>query len=75
MVATTPAISLTGEYKRDFYMQFREDDDALFVGAGTTRLRIKVQHFDQGTDRFLIGKAMSSLDQGQGLILVLVSLQ
>jgi parallel beta-helix repeat protein len=36
----------------DWYMQFRVDDSAIFAGAPTTRLRIEVEYFDQGTDAF-----------------------
>ncbi len=36
----------------DFYMQFRADDSVIFAGSPTTRLRIKIEYFDQGTDTF-----------------------
>jgi len=46
--------SLDGNQDADWYMQFRVDDSALFAGAPTTRLRIEVEYFDQGTDAFVI---------------------
>jgi len=38
----------------DVFMQFRVTDNAMFAGAPTTRVRIEVEYFDQGTDTFSI---------------------
>lgn len=38
----------------DFYMQFRADDSVIFAGSPTTRLRIQIEYFDQGTDTFMV---------------------
>ncbi|MGD9030485.1 MAG: hypothetical protein PVG25_11800 [Anaerolineae bacterium] len=44
--------SLDGNRVADTYMQFRADDSEIFAGAPTTRVRIEVEYFDQGTDTF-----------------------
>ena len=38
----------------DSFMQFRADDSVIFNGAPTTRVRINVEYYDNGTDTFLI---------------------
>jgi hypothetical protein len=41
----------TGE---DYFMQFFVDDSLIHAGAPTTRVRIEVEYYDQGTDGFRI---------------------
>jgi len=41
-----------GNQIADYYMQFRVADSAILAGAPTTRVRIEVEYFDQGTDTF-----------------------
>lgn len=38
----------------DSFMQFRADDSVIFNGAPTTRVRILVEYYDNGTDTFVI---------------------
>jgi len=46
--------SQDGNQDADYYMQFRVDDRAVFASTPTTRIRIDVEYFDQGTDSFAI---------------------
>jgi hypothetical protein len=56
-----------GNQTPDYYMQFRADDSAIFAGDPTTRIRIEVEYFDQGTDTFNIQyDALSSGPLGDG---------
>lgn len=41
-----------GNQTPDIFIQFRVADNILFAGTPTTRLRIEVEYFDQGTDTF-----------------------
>jgi parallel beta-helix repeat protein len=43
-----------GNQIEDRYMQFRADDRAILAGAPTTRLRVEIEYFDKGTDRFTV---------------------
>jgi parallel beta-helix repeat protein len=54
--------SLDGNQVEDYYMQLRADDSAIFAGDPTTRLRIEIEYFDQGTDTF--GIQYDALDGG-----------
>jgi hypothetical protein len=38
----------------DHFIQFRADDSVIFQGAPTTRVRILVEYYDNGTDTFVI---------------------
>jgi parallel beta-helix repeat protein len=44
--------SADGNLVADYYMQFRADNNVIFKGVPTTRVRIEVEYYDQGTDRF-----------------------
>jgi hypothetical protein len=46
--------SIDGNRVADYYMQFRIDDDVLYAGQPTSRVRVEVELFDQGTDTFAI---------------------
>lgn len=46
--------SWDGNQISDSYIQFRADDSIIFAGDPTTRVRIEVYYFDQGTDTFNI---------------------
>jgi hypothetical protein len=43
-----------GNQAQDNFMQFRIDDSAIFAGVPTSRVRIEIEYFDQGTDTFSI---------------------
>jgi parallel beta-helix repeat protein len=49
-----------GNSDPDYYMQFRIDNNVIFEGAPTTRVRIDVEYYDQGTDSFGIQYDSSS---------------
>jgi parallel beta-helix repeat protein len=51
-----------GNQDPDHYMQLRAENDLIFEGAPTTRVRIEVEYFDQGTDQF--GIHFDSMSQG-----------
>ncbi len=38
----------------DYYLQLLADDAAIYAGEPTTRLRVEVEYWDEGTDTFLI---------------------
>jgi hypothetical protein len=38
----------------DYYMQFRIDHAVIFQGKPTTKVRIDIEYFDQGTDTFAV---------------------
>lgn len=50
----TPLPSSDGNETNDCAMQFRIDDSVIFEGSPTTKVRIEVEYFDQGTDSFFI---------------------
>ena len=59
-----------GNHDADYYMQFRAADGILFSGAPTTRVRIEVEYFDQGTDTFNIEyDGVSGGPSGNGMYL------
>ncbi len=41
-----------GNLVADYYMKFDVDDNFIFNGNPTSRIRIEVEYFDQGTDKF-----------------------
>jgi parallel beta-helix repeat protein len=49
-----------GNMVPDYYMQFRIDNNVIFEGVPTTRVRIDVEYYDQGTDSFGIQYDSSS---------------
>jgi predicted amidohydrolase YtcJ len=44
----------------DWYMQFQIDDDFMFQGSPTSKVRIEVEYLDDGTDQFNIQYDASS---------------
>lgn len=46
--------STDGNSDEDYYLQLRVDDSLIHAGAPTTRVRIEVEYYDQGTDAFSI---------------------
>ncbi len=49
-----------GNLVPDYYMLFHIDNNVIFGGAPTSRVRIVVEYFDQGTDRFSLQYDSSS---------------
>jgi len=44
--------STDGNRVEDYYMQFRIDDEFIFRGLPTSRVRIEIEYLDEGTDTF-----------------------
>jgi hypothetical protein len=47
-----PLPAADGNQVDDYYLQFRADDGVIHAGVPTTRLRIDVEYYDQGSDTF-----------------------
>ncbi|HUT16364.1 MAG TPA: hypothetical protein VMY98_08985 [Anaerolineae bacterium] len=46
--------SWNGNQIADYYLQLRVDDGAMYAGSPTTRVRVEVEYYDQGTDTFTL---------------------
>lgn len=44
--------SADGNQEADWYVQFKVDDDLIYAGSPTTRVRLYVEYLDEGTDSF-----------------------
>lgn len=56
-----------GNQITDCYLQFRADDGAIFAGDPTTKVRVELTYFDQGTDGFNIQyDALAGQSHGDG---------
>ncbi|HUW15254.1 MAG TPA: hypothetical protein VM537_36405, partial [Anaerolineae bacterium] len=61
--------SQDGNLIPDGFMLFRIDNNAIFQGEPTTRIRIEVEYYDLGTDRFAIQyDSLSQSDEETNLI-------
>ena len=59
--------SADGNQVGDWYVQFRANDGVIYAGAPTTRLRVEIEYFDQGTDAFSLEyDALSGGPYGDG---------